>query len=88
MPGLKASPSEIRDYIASLLVSERGVSESEALDIAAAWKVSSGIELRRYGPAMFVAIFGREWGWVLCWEVGLEAKREKLLVVPYPLREL
>lgn len=37
---------------------------------------------------MFVGIFGREWGCVLCWEVGLEARREKWLVVRYPLREL
>lgn len=47
IPGLKASPTEIRSYIASLLVSSRGVSDSEAQNIAAAWKVGSGIELRR-----------------------------------------
>lgn len=87
LPSLKASPASIHEYLAALLVSSRGVSEPEAQLIAAAWKVGSGIELRRYGPAMFVEIFGREWGWVLCWEVGLEARREKLLVVRYPLRE-
>lgn len=87
LPGLEASPASIREYLASLLISSRGVSDPEAQRIAAAWKVGSGIELRRYGPAMFVEIFGREWGWVLCWEIGLEARSEKLLVVRYPLRE-
>jgi hypothetical protein len=87
VPGLSAKHAEIREYLARLLADKRGLQEDEASRVVAGWKIGSGQELRQYGAAMYLDIFGREHGWVLYREVKLSVRRERRLLTRYPLRK-
>jgi hypothetical protein len=87
VPGLSAKPTEIREYLARLLADKRGLQEDEASRVVAGWKIGSGQELRQYGAAMYLDIFGREHGWILFREVKMSVRRERRLLTRYPLRE-
>jgi hypothetical protein len=87
VPGLSAKPAEIREYLARLLADKRGLQEDEASRVVAGWKIGSGQELRQYGAAMYLDIFGREHGWVLYREVKMSVRKERRLLTRYPLRK-
>lgn len=71
LPEAKATPGEVREFIANLLVTERNLSVDYARRAAAKWTVGSGRELRSYTPSMYLDIFGREDGWIIYREVHL-----------------
>jgi hypothetical protein len=88
VPKLAAEPAVIRDFLARLLVTKRGLEEDEASSVVAGWKVGSGLELRQYGAIMYLHLFGREYGWILYREVKMSVRKEKRLLTRYPLRKL
>lgn len=87
VPGLDAKPAEIREYLARLLVVKRELPYDEAGRVVAAWKIGNGSELRQYGAAMYLDLFGLEHGWILYREVKMSVRKEKRLITRYPLRE-
>lgn len=87
VPELTAKPAEIREYLARLLADKRGLPEDEASRVVAGCKIGSGLELRQYGAAMYLDVFGREYGWILFREVKISVRREKRLLTRYPLRK-
>jgi hypothetical protein len=87
VPGLTAKPTEIREYLTRLLADKHGLQEDEANRVVAGWKIGSGRELRQYGAAMYLDIFGREHGWILFREVKMSVRRERRLLTRYPLRK-
>lgn len=87
VPGLDAKPAEIREYLARLLVVKQGLQDDEAGRVVAAWKIGNGSELRQYGAAMYLDLFGLEHGWILYREVKMSVRKEKRLITRYPLRK-
>lgn len=87
VPKLDADPAAVRDFLASLLVTKRGLDEDEASRVVAGWKVGSGLELRQYGAIMYLHLFGREYGWILYREVKVSVRKERRLLARYPLRK-
>jgi hypothetical protein len=87
VPGLTAKPTEIREYLTRLLTDKHGLQEDEANRVVAGWKIGSGQELRQYGAAMYLDIFGRKHGWILFREVKMCVRRERRLLTRYPLRK-
>lgn len=87
VPGLDARPAEIRDSLARLLITKRGVKAGEANRIVAPWQIGSGMELRQYGAVMYLELFGSEYGWILYREVKMGVRKEKRLITRYPLRK-
>jgi hypothetical protein len=65
LPSLSATPSEVRTYFTTLLTTLHFVSEPEAQEIAAKWRIGRGSELRSYDLTIFREIFGVEAGTVL-----------------------
>jgi hypothetical protein len=76
-PTKKASPDEVRQFLARLLTSQRGLPEDHIRRAVAKWTVGSGQELRSYSPAMYLDIFGLEDGWIIYSEVKLCIYKEK-----------
>jgi hypothetical protein len=76
-PTKKASPDEVRDFLARLLTSQRGLPEDHIRRAVAKWTAGSGQELRSYSPAMYLDIFGLEDGWIIYQEVKLCIVREE-----------
>lgn len=87
VPNKDAKPAEIREFFARVLIQQRELPAAEAESVAAGWKVGSGLELRQYGAAMYLDLFGREHGWILYRETKIGVKKETRLVCRYPLRE-
>lgn len=87
VPGLDAKPAEIRENLAGLLVTKRGLKADEANRVIAPWTIGSGMELRQYGAVMYLDLFGCEYGWILYREVKIGVKKEKRLITRYPLRK-
>jgi len=87
VPGLEAKPAEIREFLARLLVNKCGLQEDKASCIVSGWKIGSGLELRQYGAAMYLDLFGCEYGWILYREVKMSVRKEKRLITRYPLRK-
>lgn len=77
LPPVKASPLEVSDFLIHLLIDSRGMSTDEARRVAALWNKGTGQELRRFPPAMYFDIFGKEDGWIVYKEVHLAIHREK-----------
>lgn len=71
LPEAKATPNQVREFIANLLVTRRNLPIDYARRAAAKWTVGSGRELRSYTPSMYLGIFGREDGWIIYREVHL-----------------
>ena len=76
-PSKKASPDEVRDFIARLLIHQRGLPQDYVRRAAAKWTIGSGQELHSYSPSMYLDIFGREDGWIIYREVKLCIYREQ-----------
>ena len=92
IPGLDATPAEIRESLAEslarLLVRKRGLDENAASHVVQSWRIGSGLELRQYGAIMYLDLFGLEHGWILYREVKIGVRKEKRLITRYPLRKL
>uniref|UniRef100_A0A2D3UTF8 Uncharacterized protein n=1 Tax=Ramularia collo-cygni TaxID=112498 RepID=A0A2D3UTF8_9PEZI len=72
LPDKTASPAEVSDFIAHLLVITRDLPETRAREIASKWEFGTGHELLETYPAtMFRKIFGSESGWMVYKEVML-----------------
>lgn len=82
-PEVEATPEQVRDFLVSLLVTERGLDSDRCQQIASRWTTGKGRELRSYPPAMYLEIFGREDGWIvyrevkLCMSRDVQKKKEK-----------
>lgn len=76
-PPPSASADEVRDFIVHLLMSKRRLPEDYARRVAARWTIGTGQELRKYSPAMFLDIFGREDGWITYKEAHLCIYRDE-----------
>jgi hypothetical protein len=88
VPTRKAGPEEIRAFFAALLT-EHDVAFADDADkceaIVSAWKIGGGVEMRQYGPAMYLEMFGREYGWILYREVRMSIRNESNILLRRPL---
>ena len=78
LPDTKATPDQVREYLAHLLIDKRNLPLDYVRRTVSKWNVGSGHELRSYSPSMYLDIFGREDGWVIYREVKLSIANEKL----------
>jgi hypothetical protein len=76
IPDAAAPPIKVREFISHLLQS-REISQNEIQAIVAKWKIGTGREMRNYDPAMYLEIFGAEYGWMIYKEVNLRINEEK-----------
>lgn len=76
-PSVNATPDEVRDFMARLLINRRGLPQEHVRRAVAKWTVGSGHELRSYSPSMYLDLFGREDGWIVYREVKLCMYREQ-----------
>jgi hypothetical protein len=88
VPTRKATPDEIRSFFAALLTAQNSqladdASKCEA--IVSHWKIGGGVEMRQYGPAMYLEMFGREYGWILYREVRMSIRNESNILLRRPL---
>ena len=88
VPTRKAGPEETRTFFAALLT-EHDVAFADDADkceaIVSAWKIGGGVEMRQYGPAMYLEMFGREYGWILYREVRMSIRNESNILLRRPL---
>lgn len=70
-PASRDSPMEVAGFLTCLLIDYRGLSTDAARRVAAKWTRGTGHELRKYPPAIFFEIFGKEDGWMVYREVHL-----------------
>lgn len=91
IPTPRAPPAEIRTFFTTLLTTHDASladDSSKCEAIVSAWKIGRGAEMRQYGPAMYLDMFGREYGWIMYREVKLGVRGERFWVVRRPLCEL
>jgi hypothetical protein len=53
--------------------------------IVSAWKIGGGVEMKQYGPAMYLEMFGREYGWILYRETRMSIHNESNVLLRRPL---
>lgn len=82
LPLTSASPNEVREYIANLLISHGRLEPDQARSIAARWRTGSGMELRKYPATMYREIFGHEDTWVVYRHVRLQVLANVRLSAP------
>ena len=90
VPSRKATPAEVRAFFATLLTEHDALLADDPTKCAAvvsAWKIGGGVEMRQYGPAMYLEMFGREYGWILYREVKMSIRKETNFFVRRPLCE-
>ena len=75
IPSSRASPIEVADFLTCLLTDYRGLSTDAARRVAANWTRGTGLEMRKYPPAIYFEIFGKEDGWTVYREVHLAMER-------------
>jgi hypothetical protein len=88
VPTRKATPEEIRAFFAALLTAQNSQLADDASKcdaIVSDWKIGGGVEMRQYGPAMYLQMFGREYGWILYREVRMRIRNESNLMLRRPL---
>jgi len=88
VPTRKATPDQIRAYFTKLLTEHDALLADDAAkceSIVSAWKIGGGVEMRQYGPAMYLELFGREYGWILYREVRMSIRKETNFLVRRPL---
>lgn len=78
VPDKKATPDEVREFLAHLLIDKRNLPLDYVRRTVSKWNVGSGHELRSYSPSMYLDIFGREDGWVIYREVKLAIEHERV----------
>jgi hypothetical protein len=76
VPDASAPPSQVREFISHLL-QQREIPQAGIQDIVANWRIGTGREMRGYDPAMYLDIFGAEYGWMIYKEVKLRINEEK-----------
>lgn len=76
LPRPAAPPEEVRLFMTYLL-REQGISQSDAQDVAARWKIGRGREMGSYDPSIYFEIFGAEYGWILYREIKLHIHEDK-----------
>jgi hypothetical protein len=85
VPDAAAPPSQVREFITHLL-QEREIPQTDIQNITPKWKIGSGREMRGYDPAMYLEIFGAEYGWIIYREVKLRIHEEKCQNFNYKYR--
>jgi hypothetical protein len=70
-PNEKATPDEVRSFLAQLLVQNRGLHHDHARRIASKWNLGTGRELVSYTPTLYAEIFGLEDAWMVYKEAKL-----------------
>lgn len=88
LPGVRATPDEVRHYLVHLLTSKRDLPLDHVRRVVARWRIGTGIELRSYSPAMYLDIFGREDGWVIYREVRLAVLEQRSFAQKHITRTL
>lgn len=86
LPGVHATPDEVRRYLMHLLTSKRDLPLDHVRRVVTRWRIGSGLELRSYSPAMYLDIFGREDGWVIYTEVRLAIMEQRSFAQKYIIR--
>ncbi|KAI5205134.1 hypothetical protein E4T39_03186 [Aureobasidium subglaciale] len=76
-PGEKATPDEVREFLVSLLIKNRGLHQDHARRVAAKWTLGTGRELSSYPPLLYAEIFGLEDAWMVYKEAKLFIRTEK-----------
>ncbi|KEQ93186.1 hypothetical protein AUEXF2481DRAFT_31634 [Aureobasidium subglaciale EXF-2481] len=77
-PQPTATPDDVRDFIAGLLVLTRDPPLQHARETASKWKLGTGRELNAYPPGVYADIFGSEDAWMVYRETQLFIRgREK-----------
>lgn len=71
IPGTRATPDEVRHFVAQLLIEKRGLSVEDARSVASRWTRGSGQDLIDYPPGMYLEIFGHEDGYMVYKELHL-----------------
>ena len=71
IPGTRATPEEVRNFVAQLLIEKRGLSVEDARSVACKWTRGSGQDLIDYPPGMYLDIFGHEDGYMVYKELHL-----------------
>lgn len=77
LPPRDATSAEVRNYLASFLKTQHGLSNDHVQRLVSRWTVGRGYELRSYTAQMYLDIFGRDVGWVLYRDIMLEAYRTR-----------
>ncbi|KAM0692192.1 hypothetical protein Q7P36_008393 [Cladosporium allicinum] len=88
VPTRKATPEEIRTFLAALLTAQNSQFADDTTkcdEIVSDWKIGGGVEVRQYGPAMYLEMFGREYGWILYREVRMSIRKESNILLRRPL---
>jgi hypothetical protein len=88
VPNRKATPEELRAFFATLLTeNDPSLADdaSKTETIVSPWRIGGGVEMRQYGPAMYLEMFGREYGWILYREVRLCIRNESNILLRRPL---
>ena len=88
VPTRKATPEEIRTFLAALLTAQNSQFADDTTkceEIVSDWKIGGGVEMRQYGPAMYLEMFGREYGWILYREVRMSIRKESNILLRRPL---
>ncbi|KAI5251477.1 hypothetical protein E4T42_04206 [Aureobasidium subglaciale] len=76
-PGEKATPDEVREFLVSLLIKNRGLHQDHARRVAAKWTLGTGRELSSYPPLLYAEIFGLEDAWMVYKEAKLFIRTEQ-----------
>ena len=88
VPTRKATPEEIRTFLAALLTAQNSQFADDTTkcdEIVSDWNIGGGVEVRQYGPAMYLEMFGREYGWILYREVRMSIRKESNILLRRPL---
>ncbi|KAI4765421.1 hypothetical protein E4T52_01774 [Aureobasidium sp. EXF-3400] len=81
-PSERATPDEVREFLVTLLIKNRGLNQDHARRVASKWTLGTGRELTSYPPLLYAEIFGLEDAWMVYKEAKLfmrteEKKKEK-----------
>lgn len=78
LPSPQAFPAEVRPFLAHELIAH-GMSEEQAVHLAALWTVGTGQDLRGCPPEILRSTFGELAGWILQKGVRARVNREKAM---------
>ncbi|KAG9700173.1 hypothetical protein KCU95_g3937, partial [Aureobasidium melanogenum] len=77
VPGDKATPDQVREFLMQLLIKNRGLHQDHARRVASKWTLGTGRELISYPPRLYAEIFGLEDAWMVYKEAKLFIFTEK-----------
>lgn len=87
LPGVHASPDEVRIFCKQVLKQRIGLADAAAEAAANKWTQGSGRELHEYPVNLLIEVFGQEHAWVLCREVRVQKAAETMAVETPKTRE-